>query len=413
MNENELVQLVQAAMSGDSQAGQMLEQLMKSNPSIKGTVEQIIQGLQSETPAMKCGGRVKKKQLGEKIMRAKKASCGCQLKKVGGRLIEVDSCTGLPIHRNGAKIQQYWIGGNVIRGLGDAVGSIAGRVAEAGREGWGYLQRGVGTAAQAVTGGERGNELVRRGQENIDGAATIGAKVNSAVDNFSQKAGDTFDSVQRGVRNFVPVVGWAANAIDRKLDERFGNYDATTGNMVTPDGTVVKQVVTPRYEDQQKAAQQQIEQSNAMMGSRPDVTLSTNNPEPEPINEIAAPAVAPTGRYSKYGVQYKADDAGNIVEDWDNTQVSNRDVRRAAIADNRAAFRDNRSQIRNSGMSFAQQQEALRQQRQARRQANQDARTWSRSQQGAYDQSRMADIAANVTGYNRNGGQLNYANYLN
>jgi hypothetical protein len=64
-------------------------------------------------------------------------------------------------------------------------------------------------------------------------------------------------------------------------------------------------------------------------------------------------------------------------------------------------------------MSFAQQQEALRQQRQARRQANQDARTWSRSQQGAYDQSRMADITANVTSYNRNGGQLNYANYLN
>jgi hypothetical protein len=83
----------------------MLEQLMKSNPSIKGAVEQIIQGLQSETPAMKCGGRVKKKQLGEKIMKAKKASCGCQLKRVGGRLIEVDGCTGLPIHKNGAKIQ--------------------------------------------------------------------------------------------------------------------------------------------------------------------------------------------------------------------------------------------------------------------------------------------------------------------
>jgi hypothetical protein len=78
---------------------------MKSNPSIKGAVEQIIQGLQSETPAMKCGGRVKKKQLGEKIMKAKKASCGCQLKRVGGRLIEVDGCTGLPIHKNGAKIQ--------------------------------------------------------------------------------------------------------------------------------------------------------------------------------------------------------------------------------------------------------------------------------------------------------------------
>jgi hypothetical protein len=28
-------------------------------------------------------------------------------KKVGGRLIEVDSCTGLPVHRNGGHIKKY------------------------------------------------------------------------------------------------------------------------------------------------------------------------------------------------------------------------------------------------------------------------------------------------------------------
>jgi hypothetical protein len=71
----------------------------------------FLQELQGQSPAMKCGGRVKKKQLGEKIVKAKKASCGCQLKKVGGRLIEVDGCTGLPVHRNGGnvvKLQTAW-----------------------------------------------------------------------------------------------------------------------------------------------------------------------------------------------------------------------------------------------------------------------------------------------------------------
>jgi hypothetical protein len=67
----------------------------------------FLQELQGQSPAMKCGGRVKKKQLGEKIVKAKKASCGCQLKKVGGRLIEVDGCTGLPVHRTGAAIKKY------------------------------------------------------------------------------------------------------------------------------------------------------------------------------------------------------------------------------------------------------------------------------------------------------------------
>jgi hypothetical protein len=67
----------------------------------------FLQELQGQSPAMKCGGRVKKKQLGEKIVKAKKASCGCQLKKVGGRLIEVDGCTGLPVHRTGAAIKKF------------------------------------------------------------------------------------------------------------------------------------------------------------------------------------------------------------------------------------------------------------------------------------------------------------------
>ena len=57
--------------------------------------------------------------------------------------------------------------------------------------------------------------------------------------------------------------------------------------------------------------------------------------------------------YSKYGMQYTTDANGNVVEDWNNTQISNKDIRRAAVADNRANYRDNRSQIRKSGMSLA------------------------------------------------------------
>ena len=111
ISEDELIQLVQAAMSGDSDAGQMLEQLMQADPSIQGAVEQIVQGLQQSTQSMKCGGRVKKKEMGSKIVKAEKAKCGCALRKVGGRLIEVDSCTDLPVHRNGggiAKLQTAW-----------------------------------------------------------------------------------------------------------------------------------------------------------------------------------------------------------------------------------------------------------------------------------------------------------------
>lgn len=163
MNENELVQLVQAAMSGDSKAGQMLDQLMQSDPSIKGMVEQIIQSLQQDTPAMKCGGRVKKKQLGEKIVKAKKASCGCQLKKVGGRLIEVDGCTGLPMHKSGDKIQYAKFGDGIKRffeswasaagqsgaNFTPGAGSIAGSIVNGTPSGL------VGSPAQRSTGYNR------------------------------------------------------------------------------------------------------------------------------------------------------------------------------------------------------------------------------------------------------------------
>jgi hypothetical protein len=45
--------------------------------------------------------------MGSKLVKAEKAKCGCALKKVGGRLIEVDTCTGLPIHRHGGMVRKY------------------------------------------------------------------------------------------------------------------------------------------------------------------------------------------------------------------------------------------------------------------------------------------------------------------
>jgi hypothetical protein len=45
--------------------------------------------------------------MGSKLVKAEKAKCGCVLKKVGGRLIEVDTCTGLPIHRHGGDVKKY------------------------------------------------------------------------------------------------------------------------------------------------------------------------------------------------------------------------------------------------------------------------------------------------------------------
>ena len=46
---------------------------------------------------LKCGGKAKKPKKAEK---GAKAKCGCMLKRVGGVIMEVDSCTGLPIEKN-------------------------------------------------------------------------------------------------------------------------------------------------------------------------------------------------------------------------------------------------------------------------------------------------------------------------
>ena len=107
IGEEELVQLVKEVVSGNQEAIGILEQLLQANPQLKDTVSQIAQSLQQQAQSMKCGGRVKKKALGSKITPKKimaKGGCPCMIKKVGGRLIEVDSCTELPVHKSGGDI---------------------------------------------------------------------------------------------------------------------------------------------------------------------------------------------------------------------------------------------------------------------------------------------------------------------
>jgi hypothetical protein len=276
---------------------------------------------------------------------------------------------------------------------------------------------------QAVTGGKHGGNWVNKGQEKIDNAAATGARINSAIDAGAQRAGDAYDAVERGVRTFVPGIGWALNAADSYLDRKIGNYDATTGNIVKADGTATE-LVRPIYENQRTARNEQlgydpdaetpatpqgkvnmlpvdpaIKQAHTISNVKPDLKRPV---EEKPVD----------GRYSAYGMQYTKDNEGNVIEDWKSTQNDNRSIARAAIADNMASYRENRNAIRNSGMSFAQQEAALREQRAARRQANQDARAWRREQQGAYDQARMADLSTKMTGYNKNGGRMSYADYL-
>lgn len=91
------------------QGEQLFEMAVQSDPELQEMFSQ----------SMKCGGKVrtkvKKAKCGKKLQegdKIKKVStgCSCQLKKVGGRLIEVDSCTGMPIHRDGG-VMKFQPGG--------------------------------------------------------------------------------------------------------------------------------------------------------------------------------------------------------------------------------------------------------------------------------------------------------------
>lgn len=126
----QLEALVDEAMTGNENALKALQQIVQSNPQLKNVIEQMIaakQGGGQEVPAeknggevpmeqeyytpneLKCGGKVKKGEKGlpipsKKVTKNAKGGCPCKLHRVGGKIVEVDSCSGMPIRRSGGKV---------------------------------------------------------------------------------------------------------------------------------------------------------------------------------------------------------------------------------------------------------------------------------------------------------------------
>ena len=108
VDDDPLVKTIKKALQGDAESQALITQFIQQNPDQEPLVKEIMQKLQSEVAMQKCGGKVKKKKAekGVKLPFAKNG-CTCHLRKVGGRLIEVDSCTGLPVHKSGGMIKKF------------------------------------------------------------------------------------------------------------------------------------------------------------------------------------------------------------------------------------------------------------------------------------------------------------------
>lgn len=99
-------QLVMAAMNNDQSAIQQINEIMQraqqGDPEAQKAAS-LIQQMMEQTQSMKCGGKAKKAKKAQMGLPIKK--CPCQLKRIGGRIVEVDGCTGLPYKKNGGRIQ--------------------------------------------------------------------------------------------------------------------------------------------------------------------------------------------------------------------------------------------------------------------------------------------------------------------
>lgn len=113
--KEEILKLVKAAAEGNQEAQQQIEQIMQAaqqpgaDSKLVQIAQYIMQLLQPESakkgcktkkkpliPTKKCGKKVEKGSLG-----ISSKLCKCVLKKVGGTIVEVDSCTGLPYMKKG------------------------------------------------------------------------------------------------------------------------------------------------------------------------------------------------------------------------------------------------------------------------------------------------------------------------
>lgn len=101
-------QLFEMAVQSDPELQEMFSQSMKCGGKVRTKVKEDKCGgkVKTKVKKAKCG---KKLQEGDKIKKVY-TGCACQLKKVGGKLIEVDSCTGMPVHRNGG-VMKFQPGG--------------------------------------------------------------------------------------------------------------------------------------------------------------------------------------------------------------------------------------------------------------------------------------------------------------
>lgn len=111
-------QLVMAAMNNDQSAIQQINEIMQraqqGDPEAQKAAS-LIQQMMEQTQSMKCGGKAKKAKKAQMGLPIKK--CPCQLKRIGGRIVEVDGCTGLPYKKNGGNIQYAGLGDKFRKGL--------------------------------------------------------------------------------------------------------------------------------------------------------------------------------------------------------------------------------------------------------------------------------------------------------
>ncbi len=110
-------QLFELALQADPELQEMFSQSMKCGGAVRAKVKKA-----------KCG---KKLENGDKIQKAS-TGCTCQLKRVGGKLIEVDSCTGLPIHKSGGVMKFQNPAQTITTGYTPAL-QLFGAVANTGR----------------------------------------------------------------------------------------------------------------------------------------------------------------------------------------------------------------------------------------------------------------------------------------
>lgn len=173
--KEEILKLVKAAAEGNQEAQEQIEQILQvaqqpdADPKIVKVAQFIMQLLQPESakkgcktkkrpliPTKKCGDKVKKGGFG---LPSKK--CSCVLRRVGGTIIEIDSCTGLPFVKKGNKVVKATTGSgteawyNTAAMNNDNVGTMGQKhyykegnvwkVQEYGNNGWGQAQDYQGT----------------------------------------------------------------------------------------------------------------------------------------------------------------------------------------------------------------------------------------------------------------------------